>query len=288
MTTLNIATLNVDGMAEDRKRTPIIQTLKSLNCDIIALQETHIIKEKIDKVKEEWGKDSIWNPAPKNNVGGTAILLGNNTNKSNFKIQTSGRITTIKIKVEDATLQLTNVYAPNEPQNREDFFDDTKKHMFQTKHTILTGDFNMIEDTQIDRNPPSTHNIYKKGIKNLTTIKQMYKLEDKWRNKNPNKRTFTWNSRKTNDKTASRLDRIYLSDKIILVDQQHIRTIHSDHNIVIAKIIIQTNTPRGPGYWKLNTRILEQPEYITQMNNTITQRKYDEQNTNTWWDGMKL
>ena len=43
---------------------------------------------------------------------------------------------------------------------------------------------------------------------------------------------------------------------------------HSDHKLVKVEIGT-TNFKRGPGYWKFNTALLDEPNFIDEMNNLI-------------------
>ena len=199
MTTINIATLNVNGINDYNKCLSIFNTLKTLNCEIIALQETHIIQKNIEQVKSLWPYDSVWNPAPSSNSCGTAILLGPKTEKKGYTMDTTGRIITLKTQYNDNDIQITNIYAPNDNQHREHFFDQITNYMYNnTNHSIITGDFNMVEKPEIDRVPPSKSSTYTKGINNLNKLKQKYDLRDIWRDKNKKAREFTWNSQQAN------------------------------------------------------------------------------------------
>ena len=122
MSVIKIATLNVDGINDYNKCLSIFNALKNLNCEIIALQETHIAQKDIDKVKALWPNDSVWNPAPNSYSCGSAILLGARAVRKGFKFDNNGRISTVKIKYDENIIQLTNVYAPNDNKHREDFF----------------------------------------------------------------------------------------------------------------------------------------------------------------------
>ena len=281
MTTINIATLNVNGINDYNKCLSIFNTLKTFNCEIIALQETHIIQNNIEQIKSLWPYDSEWNPAPSSNSCGTAILLGPKTEKKGYTMDTTGRIITVKTQYNDNDIQITNIYAPNDNQHREHFFDQINNYMYNnTNHSIITGDFNMVEKPEIDRVPPSKSSTYTKGINNLNKLKQKYDLRDIWRDKNKKAREFTWNSQQANVKKSSRLDRFYISSKITLLNQKIIRIAQSDHAIVLSRIVIPTKAPRGPGYYKLNNNILKDPNYTEQMSNILNKIPYDPSNPN--------
>lgn len=285
MTNIHVATLNVNGLNDDTKTYSIMNQLRALNCDIVALQETHITKDNIEKVQQAWTGKSIWNPSQTSSSGGTAILLGPKCRETSNKRDDTGRIITIKISKEENQLQLTNIYAPNDNQHKEHFYSTIDKYMYNVNHTILTGDFNMVENPNIDRNPTSTSSAHSKGLNNLNRIKEIHKLKDKWRDKHPHKRDFTWT--RTAGEVASRLDRIYVSNNITHLNQKTIKTVFSDHSIVIAKILIQSKLPRGPGYYKVNTKILSDPEYAINMAHNIENLTLNEHNPNISWDMFK-
>ena len=287
MTSIEIVTFNVDGLNDIEKRHTLLEYFNRLNVDIIALQETHITQDNIDTIKREWKYQSIWNPAPSPYTGGTAILLGSSLKKTAHKTDQSGRILTMQIKSQHTSFQLTNIYAPTDNQHKEHFFNQIDQHMFNNRHTVLTGDFNMVEDPSLDRNPPCRGSSYTKGLNNLNKIKQKHKLSDTWRKKHPGQRKFTWKSRKVGDNTASRIDRCYISDNITFISQHILKSAHSDHSILLTKLIIQSNTPRGDGYWKLNTKVLEDPQYQQSMGDILRAHVYDDQNPTSWMDIMK-
>ena len=117
MTVLKIATLNVNGLNDPSKCHTIFQTLLNLKCDIIALQETHIPIDKIPNIKPLWPYESIWSPAFSSSSCGTAILYGpkidTRPQTTSARIDDYGRIIIVKTKLNEATVQITNIYAPN-------------------------------------------------------------------------------------------------------------------------------------------------------------------------------
>ena len=299
MTTLNIATYNVNGINDNQKRKDIFEKLKTLNYDIIFLQETHIEYNKIEKVKKEWGPPSIWNPGPSSSSGGTGTLLKNENIKIiETKMDDEGRILNIKFKILENTIQAINIYGPTKANQREEFYEELENYMIQTDHTILSGDFNFVENPKMDRYPqPDILDIknykegkqYKEGKIAITGIKEKYKLEDKWRIAYPNRTQYTWISRKKGENIKSRIDRTYLSQNIIMIHQDIIQDVNSDHDILHTKIQIPTKKKRGKGYWKMNTSILEEPEYIQLMTQNIQSAKINrKEGIKQWWEETKL
>ena len=59
MTVLKVAILNVNGINDPAKCHTIFHTLQNLNCDLIAIQETHITQKKIPEMKRLWPYESL-------------------------------------------------------------------------------------------------------------------------------------------------------------------------------------------------------------------------------------
>ena len=131
------------------------------------------------------------------------------------------------------------------------------------------------------------NNIYEFCIGGLNKLKDEFDLQDFWRVQNPERREFTWKSKHKKEHKASRLDRFYSSDTMSLISQRIHRIAQSDHAIVVSRYNIPTDAPRGPGYWKLNKKILKDANYKEKMINIYRNMPYDEQNPNLWWDNIK-
>ena len=74
---IKILSFNVNGLGDTRKRTDVLDHLKSKNANIIMLQETHWKTEFENKIRREWGFDCLVN-GNSTNRNGVAILLCNN------------------------------------------------------------------------------------------------------------------------------------------------------------------------------------------------------------------
>ena len=288
MTTLKVATFNVDGINNFNKRNSIFEKLKEEKIDIIFLQETHVELKNIREVKEHWQGKSIWNPGPSGKSRGTAILFGGNkVTIQNTTTDETGRLIVAKIKIQNDIIQLINIYAPNKSWKREDFFGMCKDHTYDIENTILAGDFNMVEDPENDRVPPRQDKHYTHGMEKLNILKEQHKLYDKWRIQNPSKKCYTWKSRKTNENMKSRIGRIYISQKITLINQEIKEYVYSDHRLLMMKIQIPTKHKKGPGYWKLNTEVLHDQQYVQHIKDIIRENTTEEAST-AWWERFKL
>ena len=71
---LCIVTLNVNGIADDKKRNAVFCWCRKKKIDITCLQETHCSIDTELKWKNEWGANSMWNHGSSNSRG-VAILF---------------------------------------------------------------------------------------------------------------------------------------------------------------------------------------------------------------------
>ena len=132
----------------------------------------------------------------------------------------------------------------------------------------MLGDFNIPLDPLVDRMSQVTWQ-EKKARKTFQTMIESNELADIWRFFNEDKAEFTWRKEKPR-LVKSRLDYIFTSESLL----QHARkatilpSFKSDHSLVKVQMQIQAN-PKGPGYWKLNTSLLRDKDYIEKMNMLI-------------------
>jgi hypothetical protein len=119
-----------------------------------------------------------------------------------------------------------------------------------------------------------------------------HKLIDIWRQKNKTKTQFTWNRKDKSE--ATRIDYFLVWTEILMNSySSDIRPIvlkFTDHNSISLKLKLFKGN-KGNGYWKLNTRILENQEYCKSIEKLITkyQHKFKEQTKlDILWDNFKL
>ena len=115
--------------------------------------------------------------------------------------------------------------------------------------TIIGGDFNCI----IGKNDATSVNCHLS--KALTSVIRELRLKDAWFTKN-RKVEFTY----VKKNYKSRIDRMYIKDLSTAITS--IKTIHtnlSDHSCVISAFNTQGIPEKGKGFWKLNTKLLEDP-----------------------------
>ena len=148
----------------------------------------------------------------------------------------------------------------------------------------------MVECLNKDRNDGYTSRTHTQGQVNLQHLKQEFDLIDKWRHENDKQRQYTWASRKQNETTKSRLDRFYIQNSIKHIKTEFLYNIWSDHKIVSTMVILGKQEKRGQNYWKLNTEILQDIQYRTEMTTFINNQKtlkLQYENVIEWWEMTK-
>lgn len=150
--------------------------------------------------------------------------------------------------------QIINVYGPNKPNHTEHFYQTLNKYTTNThNNTIIGRDFNMVIELR-DRSGGNICNTHLVGSTALNHIIKMQKLRDIWKILNLHKNEFTYHRPQTN--IHSKLDKIYASNNLQTNKSQIIPLWYSDHEVLLTEFTLRVRT-RGPGYWKLNTSILQ-------------------------------
>ena len=144
MSKIDIATYNVRGLANLKKRREIFHYLNKKYENIIYLQETHSVKKCECRWRSEWG-GCIYYAHGSHNARGVAILTKKNTNIKikHQDIDPSGRFLILKAIINKQEVLLVNIYAPNNdnPILFHDLFETIENYNVPIK--IIAGDFNL-------------------------------------------------------------------------------------------------------------------------------------------------
>ena len=109
---------------------------------------------------------------------------------------------------------------------------------------------------------------------------------------NPDARRYTW--RQTQPVIHRRLYFFLKSQSFLgnITSTDILPGFKTDHSMIIWKISLHSN-PRGPGFWKLNTSLLADTNYIELIKLTIQQTREEHENDDSinpslLWDMIKL
>ena len=99
-----------------------------------------------------------------------------------------------------------------------------------------------------------------------------FDLVDIWRTFNPDGRRYTW--RRKTPEIHCRLDFFLVSQSIATITQtvDIVLGYKTDHSMITLIISLHSNQ-RGNGFWKLNTSLLSDEDYVKLIKSTIHQTK---------------
>ncbi len=233
--------------------------LENNNCKICFFQETFCQTD--IQIGTNW--TIRHNKTDSAHSRGVAIAISNTLDFTieNQHITDDARAILLNCTIEGTNVTICNIYAPSDkPHTREFFFKKIKhwinRHTDYPDNIILGGDFNCAlndNDRTRDKNNDPSRNEMRCTLRYL-------KLIDAWyiNNKTPQ---YTYTAPKSGNK--SRIDYIFVSDsfkhKVNYTILKH-PPIKDQHKAILMGIILQKN-PKGPGYWKLNAKLLELADY---------------------------
>ncbi len=289
MAKFRILTFNCNGIRDDSKRRQVFNYLRSKGADLILLQESHSTAN-VEKIWEnEWGGKVFFSNGTSNSTG-VCILIKKNLDYKvhGVKRDQNGRILCLDIELDDCRFSLCNLYAPN--HDKPEFFEEcaTLIDEFENVSKIIAGDFNLVFDISMDKKggAPVTHFNSRDTLKAYMESNDMV---DIWRLQHPDTRLYTW--KRVKPAVFCRLDMILITEDLTGdIEKTNISPgFRSDHSMVIMDYN-STTQPRGRGFWKLNTSLLSDKEYVNLVNECIDEAKlkYDHENPAIKWEMIKI
>ncbi|CAC5405809.1 unnamed protein product [Mytilus coruscus] len=192
MANFNVISLNCNGLCDINKRNCIFSLCNDRYYDIICLQETFwndLMVERIKKDKIIWNGDIFYSNSG-NNRQGVAILVSKKLKNMFSEVANeNGRYIHINGKINDEIIDIYNIYAPNNVNERCDFFLKCKDKISNGKYVLVAGDFKTTLSS-LDKSGKTLH-CNDKAVKTLYNIMQEKGLCDIWRNRNVDIKTFS-------------------------------------------------------------------------------------------------
>ena len=204
------------------------------------------------------------------NSRGVCILINKNAavEIERFEVNLEGHIVVCDLRMNEFRFRLVNIYAPN--NDSPEFFGRVE-HKCHNKfdHIIIVGDFNVVMDVELDQNS-TTHNNYKSEEK-IKSLMDEYLLDEVWRNRNPKVCRFSWHRFEKGKKVqASQIDYGLVSRGLrpAIRECMYMAGLNTNHSAFYIYMENSKNE-RGPGFWKFNTLLLRDPDYLKMMNEFI-------------------
>ena len=264
MANIKVASININGIRNRMKRKAFFRNLKNDGYNIICVQESHITDNEKEEWEREWAGKMFHTSVSKHSMG-QLILIKHNFSYDVKCIFKSDRVLTVCVYLPEKNVYVTNVYAPNNPAEKKDFFTFLTNHIqsLDSENQIVTGDFNCVLSNKQDIVTGEGHNRH--DVDMFSNFVVQSDLNDIWRLMNPEEKEFTWS--KKNPFIARRLDYILINDNILNnTNECAIRSLAlSDHRLVVMCYNV-SQIQRGPSYWKFNDSLLKDTKFVSEMN----------------------
>ena len=294
---LKIASVNCNGLGQKPKRIKVFKWLKQKYKGILFLQETY----SSTKCEYEWKRDighqykAYYSHGETNSKGVCTIIPKCLTKFITKSLKDKeGRMIAIQLTLDQKNYVLVNVYLP--PQDRVPeqikFLENLELTcaQFENATFIIGGDHNILQNPKLDKYN-SKNEEPSKVAKILENLKSRMNLSDVWRIQNPTLRRYTW--RRHKPLQQSRLDYWLVTNTLIgkTVECNIGISFLSDHNLININLNITKVARVGKGLWKLNNSLLQDQEYVTQIETCIDKHVTDLQaigDKRLAWEYLKM
>ncbi|KAI1782547.1 Endonuclease/exonuclease/phosphatase, partial [Ganoderma leucocontextum] len=272
--------------------------LKQERIAITAIQETHLNDQLTEQANARNPNIVVISNSEHTNKEGVAFIINKrelNTDIAKYEHDVLIPNRASRLTIEwgtDNKLDLINVYAPNDINEKIEFLKELKERLEDIdnlENPILMGDWNFVEEA-MDRSPMhDDDNRIKEAFRAIT---QKYKLIDGWRTQNPDSIGFTFTGRDSG--SMSRIDRAYVSKEAYLYTVNWGITPSgtiSDHDLVTINILKKGIPYVGGGMKKLNTDLMEYSPFIKECALVLYKAQNDimsgESNIQKTWDKLQ-
>ena len=274
------------------KETVYLVFIKDKNCQFYFLQEIYSVPDDVNTWSNEWGGDIFFSHGSTHSRG-VCILINPSCSYTveSLNREQNGRIISINLSSGSANISLCNIYAPNDLQQQLAFLRNLNNFLITNVdigNLIVGGDWNVTLEAVDKRGgsqwkPTSYRN-------QLISMMEEFSLVDIYRNLNPSKLCFTYESKAL--KLSSRID-FFLVSQPLANRVSHVDTLVSiapDHKAIRVQLQLE-NDNRGPGLWKFNNSLLEDEIYVKLITDSyaVIQNKYSEiEDKRLKWELIKM
>lgn len=206
--------------------------------------------------------------------GGIIVLVHKDLTVVSNTVLVTGRVLNFKVSDSKQEYNISAVYGftgkKASVSKLQEWTEALRLYHSAADNNIILGDFNFVENDldRTSRTRSGMNNVDASLHKVWTDFSTSLDLSDPFRVRNPNRRMYSYIH--TKDQAKSRIDRVYVNDENcnVILHYKHIPTkFLRAHRIVT--FTIKKQNERGPGYWKMNTKILSDRPYQALMERTV-------------------
>ena len=267
---LKIFCMNVRGLSTKEKRQDTFHWLKQKKMSIYCLTDVHADLHSQSNFSKDWNNSCIFSSYSSESRG-VAILFGEDIEYKVLEVDRDnvGNLLMVKLMIiPDFTLWLITLYGPN--RDEPDFYENLKMKLSEKENLplIICGDWNLVQNFKLDTFGYQRENNLK-AKKIVSEMQLLLDLEDVWRINHEKSRKYTWFSSKT-PRQMARLDFFLTTPDIHskLKNSAIIPGYRTDHSALTLELQLN-NTIRGKGFWKFNTSLLREVDYVNSVKQEI-------------------
>ena len=266
---VTILSMNVRGLfSNSKKRADVFDWARSKNTSIVCFQETHSNKDIEKYWEDEWGNKCFFSHKDSKSAGVSVMFKkGLDFVVHNSIIDDNGRYIILDITIFSQRLSFACLYGYN--TDEPSFFDTIMQNILIFKNTsvLLCGDWNVVLDKFMDTYNIK-HNRNPNSRKKIDEIIDVFELLDPWRTCYPEDRKYTW--RQSSPIKQSRLDYYLISEDLFSLTKNTIIIpgYRTDHSAILFTFSACLEK-RGKSYWKFNSQLLRDADYIQKVKSCI-------------------
>ena len=289
---LSFITLNVNGLRDVDKRAGVVHWLQSLPSpvDVVCLQEAHCTSvEECARWFSATGLSCVASFGSSHSCG-TIVLYRPRLSLVRSWTDDVGWFVQCEFAFQTKLFRVACVYAPNRNPARDDFFADVETRVDTSVPTLLCGDFNAVFDRLLDRVGSDPSDAVRESSASLSRLFSSCCVLDIWRYLHPSTNSFTWS--RWNGLLSSRIDLfgVPFSWVSAVTACDILPFPFSDHCAVHLSVSVPDAITSGPGLWKLNLSVLDDPEYVSLITGFWSfwrTRIFSFSSLDRWWDEGK-
>ncbi|KAI0720602.1 Endonuclease/exonuclease/phosphatase, partial [Cerioporus squamosus] len=259
------------GPGSQSKWMLINQLVRQNRVAVLALQETHVTKEQVDRINMLFdGLIRVYvspDPTSPTAARGVAFVVNLRIVRDDtvkVSVCVPGRAMSLVLTRRRGTrLNLLNVYAPNVMTENVSFWQGlctAASAPGWLKPDVVLGDFNLVDDAT-DRVPSRPD--HEGAVQSLRTFVARCELTDGWRARNGVSRAFSYLQLATG--SQSRIDRVYVTRDILKLSHSWDIIppgIPTDHCMVCVSVTDYNEPVKGPGRWRLPSCLLTDKQFL--------------------------
>ena len=267
---LRFISWNVRGLGNPVKRAKVLSHLKSMQPDVIFLQETHAKRNIPSVLRANWlGQAYHANFGAK--ARGVAILFRKNVpfTHSTTIADTEGRYLILQGHLASTHVTLVNIYGPNfdSPEFFQKLFNRIPE--VRSSHILIAGDANCVMDPVLDRSSSLPYSQSKAGGR-LKVLLESSNIVDIWRLLNPSGREYSFFS--PVHKSSSRIDYFFIDSKFLpaVTNSTYHPILVSDHSPVTLDLQFKDLENRNNRSWRFDPLLLKDEVFQKEMESHIS------------------